>query len=208
MKRLGMILAVLVFCSWTSTAYSQSSFGDTDDRVVNRDIVFEVKQSLYDLNYDVGRVNGVLDTKTRIAIRKVQRKLDMDVDGRVTRALAEILANTKKPRIWGAIAATTGGSYGSSWNYKTRGEAERRAVAGCRRNASGGRRCGKPIAATRSSCIALSIYNRNGNKGYMSRSRTTLKLALNTAFAACKKNPRSKGSCTIRAYICANGSHK
>ncbi len=213
MMRFKAILAVIIFCFGVNTAYSQSGSGGSSEtesssrNTDSRSLVRQTKKLLYELNYDIGRINNVLDQKARIAIRKVQRKLDMEVDGRVSRALVEILSKANKPKTWGAIAATPRGSYGASWNYKTRREAERRALEGCRKNSSG-KRCNKVLTATKSSCIALVTYKHRGRRGYVSRTRRSLKLAMNSAMASCKQKLRSKSACNIRTYICADGSHK
>jgi len=215
MMRLRVVLAIIFVCFWANTANSQtggSGGGEDVNRnsqrtTSSRNVVRNTKQYLYQLNYDVGSINNILDSKTRIAIRKVQRKLSRDVNGQASPALAEILRKTKKPRIWGAISATTRGGYGSAWNYKSRREAERNALANCRKR-SKGKRCGKAITATRSSCIALVNYNSRGRRGYVSRTRSNLKLAMNSAMAGCRQKLGSKSSCNIRTYICADGSHK
>jgi hypothetical protein len=215
MMRLRVVLAIIFVCFWANAANSQTGGTGGGDEVRrnsgrtsnSRNMVRNTKRYLYQLNYDVGAINNILDSKTRIAIRKVQRKLDMDVSGRVSLALEEILRKTKKSTIWGAISATTGGGYGSVWNYKSRRAAERNALANCRKR-SKGTRCGQPITATRSSCIALVTYKSRGRKGYVSRTRRSLKLAMNSAMAGCKQKLRSKSACNIRTYICADGSHK
>lgn len=215
MMHLKVVLVIIFVCFWANAANSQTGGTGGGDEVSrnagrtsnSRNMVRNTKRYLYQLNYDVGAINNILDSKTRVAIQKVQRKLDMDVSGRASLALEEILRKTKKSKIWGAISATTGGGYGSVWNYKSRREAERKALANCRKR-SKGTRCGKPLAANRSSCIALVTYKRRGRKGYVARTRRSLKLAMNSAMASCKQKLGSRRSCNIRTYICADGSHK
>jgi hypothetical protein len=55
----------------------------------------EVQQLLEKRGYDVGRVDGVLGLKTRVAIRDVQIKLGMPADGWPT---AELLAQLRSRR--------------------------------------------------------------------------------------------------------------
>lgn len=170
--------------------------------------VSEAQSLLYDHNWDVGDVDGVLGPKTRDAIRRFERQVGMAVTGQVTEELLRRLRATEPPSVWGAIAQTADGATGSSWNYNTRREAVNSAIATCHKARSRYRNdCAKYVVSTyRSHCIAIAHYQRGRRFGTSSAIGDNINEARANALIACRTRPR--GKCKIIDLICADGRHK
>ena len=118
---LAAVLAVLLLPASTSK-YT----------IDNKPRIKQVQQYLYDLNYDVGGIDGVNGRATQQAVREVQKKLGMPVDGEITLELLEVLRLQDFPDNWGAISVAVDFGWGTAWNYGSRAEAEDNALRRCR----------------------------------------------------------------------------
>ena len=171
--------------------------------------ISEAQSLLYDRNWDVGDVDGVLGPKTRAAIRRFERQVGMAVTGEVTEELLRRLRASEPPSVWGAIAQTADGATGSSWNYKTRREAVNNAIATCQKTRSRYRnQCPNYVASTFGShCIAIAFYQRGRRFGTSNGVADNINEARAKALIDCRTT-RPRGKCKIIDLICADGRHR
>lgn len=105
-----------------------------------------------------------------------------------------------KPDVWGAIAITPTLIWGTSWNYKTKAEAQSQALKRCQTQ-SGTGKC-KIAVTVADVCVSLAvseaqkIYRVGGPTG-------AINFASNNAMLQCQ---RAGGkACTIATSFCADG---
>ena len=67
-------------------------------------VIREVQERLYNLNYDVGTINGRLTEETRNAIRQWQNNMQRPQKGDMDLEELTVLRNIRLPATWGAIA--------------------------------------------------------------------------------------------------------
>lgn len=174
-------------------------------------IIREVQTMLYNLNYNPGDATGTYTTATREAISKWQGHRDFTATGILTDDQYMALRNQTPPKRWGAIAFVANGSYGSSWNYDTRREAEESAIAGCRKHAGRNAKC-TVLSTFDEACGAIAKYSRTirGTNyfGTHGATRTTLDAARRDALADCGSAERAGNTCKIITVFCANGAHQ
>ncbi len=177
----------------------------------NRQIAGEIQSKLYNLNYQVKRLDGVFDTSTVEAIRDWQRRIEVEANGQMTEVLMQRLRNSKAPAIWGAVAYTANGTLGRVWNRVSRQEAEESAKAECRRRAGRKAAC-DTLTASDSACLAVATYRSQtgGTVYYGARValQPDLARAISNALQQCQEADRSRGTCVNRVAFCANGSHE
>ena len=185
----------------------QNAFVDTTDR----NLVAEVQNKLFNLNYNIRRFDGVFDTATRDAIRDWQRRIEANPDGQLTEALLTRLRNSKVPEVWGAVAYTASGTIGQTWIRASRREAEEVARNECLRRAGRRASC-DTLSAADSACLAVATYNATtgGTRYYGARVslQPDLARAISNALQQCQDAERSRGTCVNRIAFCANGSHQ
>jgi hypothetical protein len=174
-------------------------------------IVREVQEKLYNLNYQIPIVNGVMGDRTRDAIRRWQTLTRREATGFLTPDQFVALRNTKIPTVWGAVAYTARGASGTSWNFKTRREAENAALTECRRRAGRNANC-NVLATFDDACGALAVHatrhGRTTHFGAFAVTRTALSQARTDALKDCSASDKSRNDCKIHIVFCANGAHQ
>ena len=173
------------------------------------EIVREVQNKLYNLNYSIKVVNGVLDAETRTAIRRWQGVTKSPETGDMTVDDLARLRRAAVPTVWGAIGYNSRGGSSSHWNINSRARAEELAREGCKK--LGGGSCDTITAAT-NGCLATSFASGVvGNTRYNSVyavARGALAEAIDVALTDCRAKSRVPNSCGVRTTACADGSHK
>ena len=177
--------------------------------LISETVIREVQQKLYNLNYELSRVNGRFTDETRRAIRDWQSNTKRPVTGDLDGAQLAALRAARPPSTWGALAYTARGASGVVWNRASRIEAERDALLECRKR--GGSGC-KVVTAADKGCGALGFYTgRVGSTqhyGAYASVRPTLGLATDNALSECRRQARKPDACGVRMTFCADGSHK
>jgi peptidoglycan hydrolase-like protein with peptidoglycan-binding domain len=176
---------------------------------LNEQIIKEVQERLYNLNYPITSISGKLTPEVTEAIRAFQGKLGEAMTGELTETQLAKLRQVEPSKAWGAIAAVKGGRFESISQMPTRRDAEARVLLGCRTSGSpdckifsvAGKQCAVAASFTvqgegEKSAVRISISRQNG--------LSTAELA---ALAACNKQPQSQGRCQIVSRLCADGSH-
>ncbi len=172
-------------------------------------IIREVQVRLYNLNYQITNRDGRITANTRDEIRKWQANIKQPATGDVSEYQLSLLRTATLPTTWGAIAYFSRGATATVWNRGTREEAERDALADCRKRA--GARCNVLTVANKI-CAALGFYNAviSGRQhwGAYASVRPTLGQATDHALSECQRQAKSPNACGIRTTVCADGSHR
>ena len=112
-------------------------------------------------------------------------------------ALLATILSLASPATWAegslAIDSNQGPSYGFSYNYKTVGEADRKAVADCGSNCS-------VVRNFSGECAAYAADQSSGSTVYGWGTASTSGAAQNTAMRECSE--RGGTSCRVRAWGC------
>jgi peptidoglycan hydrolase-like protein with peptidoglycan-binding domain len=169
-------------------------------------VIREVQERLYNLNYDVGSINGRLTEETRTAIRQWQNNMQRPQKGDMDLEELTVLRNIRLPAVWGAIAFGDRGASAVVWNRGSRQDA----VAGARSDCRGrnkGAEC-KVLSAAENACGALGFYMAGGSWGAYAIVRPTLGQATAVALEQCRQQARRPDACGVRITFCADGSHQ
>ncbi len=169
-------------------------------------VIREVQERLYNLNYDVGAINGRLTEETRNAIRQWQNNMQRPQKGDMDLEELTVLRNIRLPAIWGAIAFGDRGASAVVWNRGSRQDAVAAARSDCRgRNKNVD--C-KVLSAAETACGALGFYMAGGSWGAYAIVRPTLGQATAVALDQCREQARRPDACGVRITFCADGSHQ
>ncbi|MDX2201754.1 MAG: DUF4189 domain-containing protein [Hyphomicrobiaceae bacterium] len=175
------------------------------------EIIREVQERLYALNYGIKVINGQLSRETREAISAWQRVVKRPTTGDMTQEELDYLRTARPITVWGGIAFVASGAYGMVWNRTSRQDAENDAIAECRKYAGANGGDCKAYTLIEAQCGGLSFYvgNYRGRKhwGTFVIHRPTLAEARQAAVEACRSEAKVPGACQLRASFCANGSH-
>ena len=169
-------------------------------------VIREVQERLYNLNYDVGTINGRLTEETRNAIRQWQNNMQRPQKGDMDLEELTVLRNIRLPATWGAIAFGDRGASAVVWNRGSRQDAVSAARSDCR-----GRNKGvdcKVLSAADTACGALGFYMAGGSWGAYAIIRPTLGQATAVALDQCREQARRPDACGVRITFCADGSHQ
>lgn len=189
----------------TPTPPVQSNPGSV---LVSVAVVQEVQERLYNLNYEIN-VTGSMDQLTRKAISGWQTNTSRPATGDLDAGQLQALRSARLPTTWGALAYVARGASGVVWNRSSRRDAERDAIAECRKN--GGSTC-KVVTAADKGCGALGFYQGNVRStthwGAYASVRPTLAQAIDNALTECRSQAKRPDACGVRVQFCADGSHK
>ena len=97
-------------------------------------VVREVQQKLYDLNYSISKIDGVMSDETTVAIRMLQADMVQSATGKLTRGQLATLRRAKVATVWGALA-WIGQQSSVAFQLSDRAAAERDAKAQCKKKA-------------------------------------------------------------------------
>jgi Caspase domain/Domain of unknown function (DUF4189)/Putative peptidoglycan binding domain len=163
--------------------------------ISDRFVLHELRDRLYELNFDPGAVDAPLGEETRQSIREYQATAQVEQTGEPTFGLLKRLRSTPGLRPWGAIVYAPGqDKWGMAWDKNSRKEA----VASARESCG---ECKVEVSFFGTECGAFAYSN-----GIWSIvSRGTITQAKDAALSEC----RAKGkSCHVVAAACANGTQR
>ena len=171
----------------------------------------EIQLKLYDLNYDPGRIDGVMNPATRNAIREWQQTAGLTATGTMTDDHLKRLRDSKPSPTWAAVAYTARGANGWVFGRASRAQAEQEAIDLCIKRAGQKAEC-KPITASGSACITMANYTtKRGGTTYFGSHvalRPNQTASISEALRLCGEAQNSGNNCAARVTICADGSHK
>lgn len=195
-KSTALATILIAGISSSNTVYAEG--------VTDPDLVRQAQEMLYNLNYDVGPVDGEMTEKTRAAILKYQQNTETEETGVLTVDVLLALKDATPPSTWGAISAGLDGGWGASWNYGNRREAEEEATKHCKKNSK--EECGV-LAVHSNNCMAAYHWNSEKRWGWRMRSGTTIDKAKLNALGDCHKYREDGAKCDLMTAVCADGRH-
>ena len=182
---------------------------DTASALTSPEIVREVANRLYNLNYDVPPAASVVDADFRDAIRRWQSVTKRAETGDMTAADVAYLRSATPPTTWGSMAYNISGGATTVWNRTSRATSEQEALKGCA-DLKGGK-C-NVISAISAGCGALGYYSGTAggqtHRGAFAEVRGNIAQAIDRALETCRTKARVPANCAVRTTFCANGSHK
>jgi hypothetical protein len=174
---------------------------EPDDNAELKDtkLLLEVRERLYELNFDPGPVAGGRPDLTRTAIAQFARAASTTLREQPSYGLLRKLRAIDGPKPWGAIVYAEGANvWGMSWNEASRKDAVAHAAASCGSNAAA---CVAETSFFGAGCAAFA----HSKKAWALVARSNVAKAKSDAMEECSR----KGSgCNIIASVCADGTEQ
>jgi hypothetical protein len=171
-----------------------------EDKIAITDsaLVREVRERLFELNFDPGSFAAPVGEQTRRAIREFQQMAKLTPDGEVSKGLLRRLREAGKLRPWGAIVyERTAKKWGMAWSQESR----QAAIASARASCGSEAQCPVEISFFGTECGALA----HADGGWAIVARKSVEQAKESALSDCGKRGRS---CRIVAAVCADGANR
>ncbi|MGH6678489.1 MAG: caspase family protein [Bradyrhizobium sp.] len=182
----------------TDTAAATPSGADDAAPISDLASLNEVRQRLYELNFDPDPVNGPATEATHEAIRGFQRQMHLPPTATPTVGLLRRLREAGTLQPWGTIVYDKrSGKWGMAWGQTTR----KAAVAQARVSCGDAESCPVEISFFGTSCAAFA-YSKSG---WAIVARDDIGQARRVALSDCRKGGKS---CEVAASVCANGTER
>jgi Domain of unknown function (DUF4189)/TIR domain/Putative peptidoglycan binding domain len=171
-----------------------------DDSVQISDPVLlnELRDRLYELNFDPGPLDGPLTDAARKAIQEFQQQINVPSTGIATMGLLRRLRELGGVKPWASIVyGKDNGKWGMAWNESTRKAAVARARASCGDSST----CPVEVSFFGTTC------------GVFAYSATSWAIAARDAIAKAKADAladcgKRGNSCQVIASVCADGAER
>jgi hypothetical protein len=158
----------------------------------------EVRQRLYELNFDPGPLEGPPSEAARQAIREYQQQSNLPPTGSATMGLLRRLREIGGLKPWGAIVYDKeNGKWGMAWAESSRKGAVERARASC----GDGKSCPTEISFFGTEC---GVFAYSGSSWAIT-ARDDIRKAKEAALSDCHRRGRT---CQIIASVCADGAER
>jgi Caspase domain/Domain of unknown function (DUF4189)/Putative peptidoglycan binding domain len=171
-----------------------------DDKVAVSDpgLLRELRDRLYELNFDPGPTEGPIGEPAREAIREFEQKSSLPPSGAATQGLLRRLRELGGLKPWGAIVyARNGEKWGMAWAQDTR----RVAVANARSSCGDAAGCTAEISFFGTDCAAFA----HSESGWAIVARDDIRAAKEAALGDCGKRGKK---CRLIASVCADGAER
>ncbi|MBI5264277.1 MAG: caspase family protein [Bradyrhizobium sp.] len=158
----------------------------------------EIRERLYELNFDPGPFDGPLGGRARVAIREFEQANRLAMTGEPTQGLLRRLRDLSPLKPWGSIVySKASNKWGMSWSQDTRKAAVASALASC----GDASECPIEISFFGTECGAFAY----SESGWAMAARADMQKARDDAMADCRKRGKA---CRIIAAICADGAQR
>jgi len=158
----------------------------------------ELRDRLYELNFDPGPLDGPLTDATHKAIQEFQQQINVPPTGIATMGLLRRLRELGSVKPWASIVyGKDNGKWGMAWNESTRKAAVARARASCGDSST----CPVEVSFFGTTC------------GVFAYSATSWAIAARDAIAKAKADAladcgKRGNSCQVIASVCADGAER
>ncbi|MGB9172168.1 MAG: DUF4189 domain-containing protein [Bradyrhizobium sp.] len=172
-----------------TAALNSASIDHPDDKVELRDpaLLREVRERLYELNFDPGPFEGPMSSTTHEAVREFEQANKLASTGEVTQGLLRRLRDISK----------ASNKWGMSWALDTRKAAVASARASCGDAAS----CPVEISFFGTEC-GVFTYSESS---WAIVARADMQKAKESALSDCHKKGKT---CRVVASVCADGAQR
>ena len=158
----------------------------------------ELRDRLYELNFDPGPLDGPLTDAARKAIQEFQQQISVPPTGIATMGLLRRLRELGGVKPWASIVyGKDNGKWGMAWNESTRKAAVARARASCGDSST----CPVEVSFFGATCGAFA-YSATS---WAIAARDAIAKAKADALADCGKRGNS---CQVIASVCADGAER
>jgi peptidoglycan hydrolase-like protein with peptidoglycan-binding domain len=171
-----------------------------EDKVAITDpaLAREVRERLFELNFDPGPSSGPVGEAAHRAIREFQQMANLTPDGEMSQGLLRRLREAGKLKPWGAIVyARSAKKWGMAWSQESR----QAAVASARASCGSEAQCPVEISFFGTECGALA----HAEASWAIVARKSVDEARESALSGCGKRGRA---CRIVAAVCADGAER
>jgi hypothetical protein len=168
---------------------------DDADVISDAALLGELRDRLYELNFDPGPLDGPITDATHAAIKQFQQQDNLPPTGVATMGVLRRLREAAALKPWGAIVYNTDtGKWGMAWNEANR----KAAVADARVSCGEGKNCPVELSFFGSICGVFA----HSSSGWALTSRDGMSAAKDAALSECNKHGKS---CAVIASVCADG---
>jgi hypothetical protein len=182
------------------TASLKSAVDQPNDRIALTDsgLITEIRERLYELNFDPGVTTGPLGEPTRQAIREFEQRSSLAPTGEATQGLLRRLREIGGLKPWGAIVyAKSSKQWGMAWAQGTR----KAAVETARSSCGDAAKCSVETSFFGTDC---GVFAHSGSS-WAIVAHDDIKKAKDAALSDCGKHGKS---CRIIASVCADGAER
>ena len=169
-----------------------------DDKLELADpaLLREVRERLYELNYDPGPFDGPISGPARQAVREFEQTSKLATTGEINQGLLRRLRDISGLKPWGAIVySKTTDKWGMAWSHDTR----KAAVASAQTSCGNGVKCPVEISFFGTQC---GVFAHSGSN-WAIVARDSIEKARADALSDCRKLGKA---CRIIASVCADGA--
>ena len=170
---------------------NESSF--SKEKIVDRSLITELQQKLYNLNFKPGKIDGLIGTKTRLAIARYQSDIGREETGFATMGILTLLRNTPIPDNWGGLGFNISNKRVYNKNRLSSRQETQLIIS---KNCNG---CGNILIFSGEECGAHAMSD-NGWGWAVRKGKAETEIA---AINACSIYG---GTCKIQKLTCANGT--
>jgi Caspase domain/Domain of unknown function (DUF4189)/Putative peptidoglycan binding domain len=191
-------LATIILQQQKTAALNSAKVEQPDDRAELSDpvLIREVRERLYELNFDPGPFDGPISGPARQAVREFEQANKLASTGDVTQGLLRRLREISGLKPWGAIVYSKAtNKWGMAWSQDTR----KAAVANARASCGDGLQCPIEISFFGTTCGVFA----HSESGWAIVARESIEKARADAMSDCRKHGKA---CSIIASVCADGA--
>lgn len=181
-------------------ALNSASIDQPDDKVELNDpaSLHEIRERLYELNFDPGPFDGPMGPAAHEAVREFEQANKLASTGEATEGLLRRLRDVSGLKPWGAIVySKSSNKWGMSWAMDTR----KAAVANARATCGDASQCPAEISFFGTECGAFA-YSEGS---WAIAARADMPKARESALSDCHKKGKA---CHVIASVCADGAQR
>jgi peptidoglycan hydrolase-like protein with peptidoglycan-binding domain len=158
----------------------------------------EVRERLYELNFDPGPFDGPISAAVHQAVREFEQANKLASTGEVTQGLLRRLRDISGLKPWGSIVYSKASNrWGMAWSLDTR----KAAVASAQASCGSASQCSTEISFFGTEC---GVFAHSGSNWAMA-ARADIQKAKDDALSGCSKKGKA---CRIIASVCADGAQR
>jgi hypothetical protein len=158
----------------------------------------EVRERLYELNFDPGPFDGPVSAATHQSVREFEQANKLASTGELTQGLLRRLRDISGLKPWGSIVyARASNKWGMAWSLDTR----KAAVASARTSCGDASQCSTEISFFGTECGVFA----HSEASWAMVARADIQKARDDALSDCRKKGKA---CRVIASICADGAQR
>src|ERR1700676_2018008 len=183
-----------------TAALESATVEQPNDKVQLRDpgSLHEVRERLYELNFDPGPFDGPTSAATHQAVREFEQANKLAPTGEVTQGLLRRLREISGLKPWGSIVySKAANKWGMAWSLDTR----KAAVASARASCGDASQCSTEISFFGTECGVFA----HSESSWAMVARADIQRAKDDALSGCRKRGKA---CRIIASVCADGAQR